>query len=774
MMYGNPSTEMQQADLARLEAELAATEARAALAEAAVAKADAMAALARAQAAYRQTAATPDSSVAIAPPPAGSEHGVCAQDDTTQKDALQNASNSPAAPPPVATLAPPAAMWAAAVHAIPALPPASSDPPQAIVQMEDPSSSVHWLYDNRVVQNTFSVLFSMVVHLVLLIALGLWLLPALMRETHHELLASQELTPQEMVNQTLDAKLTATNELTFATSSMVTALSGGDGIAGVSEPAYKQVATPSSDAPPVKINDIERVSGRGKALNLDVPEGAKGDPLVVVDNYQQAMDRITQEILLRLAKGKVLVVWCFDQSESMKDDRQEIRQRIERVYTELGLAGATAGDALHTSIISYGQAMTTHTRHGTANIDAIRLAMDQVPTDPSGLEMQCQAVGHAIAQHRGYVTAGHRQMMLILVTDESGNPSENFNVLEATIAEAKAAGCAIYVLGREAVFGYPYAHMSTVVTVPAVGGGTISRHFVVPIDRGPETPFVEQLQTEGFHARQDAHPSGFGPYEQVRMARETGGMFFMLPSPEIDLFLRDDRKYALDRIRPYMPDLSSRVDYVNERDKHPDRATLWKVINDLNPYDPERARYITPRMTFSADPATFVTQVRIEQERAKQYVIYLDAAEKALEGMKKQRQREPLPRWQANYDLIFAQLLAYKVRIFEYGAYLENFINHPKRIDPLTPTHQLHHWAIALRHETITGYLTSSYIERSRAGFEGVIREHEGTPWSGRAELELQRGFGVELNPVYYDPTPPPPSIEVPSVPQQPIVAPNL
>src|SRR5262249_15078485 len=159
------------------------------------------------------------------------------------------------------------------------------------------------------------------------------------------------------------------------------------------------------------------------------------------------------------------------------------------------------------------------------------------------------------------------------------------------------------------------AHMNATVTVPAIGGGTISRHFVVPIDRGPETPFVEQLQTEGFRIRRDAHPSGFGPYEQVRMARETGGMFFMLPSPEIALFERDDRKYELERMRPYMPDLSSREDYANERDKHPDRATLWKVINDLNPYDPERARHITPRTTFSADPATFVTEVRFEQER---------------------------------------------------------------------------------------------------------------------------------------------------------------
>ena len=42
-----------------------------------------------------------------------------------------------------------------------------------------------------------------------------------------------------------------------------------------------------------------------------------------------------------------------------------------------------------------------------------------------------------------------------------------------------------------------------------------------------------------------SHPSGFGPYEQTRMARETDGIFFMLPSPEVNLVGRDNRKYEL-------------------------------------------------------------------------------------------------------------------------------------------------------------------------------------------------------------------------------------
>jgi hypothetical protein len=234
------------------------------------------------------------------------------------------------------------------------------------------------------------------------------------------------------------------------------------------------------------------------------------------------------------------------------------------------------------------------------------------------------------------------------------------------------------------------------------------------------------------------------------------------------LFQRDNRKYELEYMRPYLPDLSSREDYAYERDKHPARTTIWQVINDLNPYRAERGQYINMRMDFSPDPAAFISQVRAEQAKAKQYVIYLNAAEKALEGMRKERARESSPRWQANYDLIFAQLLAYKVRIFEYGAYLDAFIQTPKQSDIPKPDRQLHYWRIATRAKTITGDLTSSEIERARAAFEAVKRDHVGTPYAARADVELKRGFGVELNAVYYNPQYQPP------VPLQTFVMPKL
>jgi hypothetical protein len=118
--------------------------------------------------------------------------------------------------------------------------------------------------------------------------------------------------------------------------------------------------------------------------------------------------------------------------------------------------------------------------------------------------------------------------------------------------------------------------------------------------------------------------------------------------------------------------------------------------------------------------------------------------------MQRQRKDEASPRWQANYDLLLAQLIAYQARMYEYGAYLEEFIKKPKTA-PLTRPPNLTHvtWDIRTRKEILTGEKVQPYIDRASVLFKQVIADHAGTPWAARAQHELNRGFGVELIPDY-------------------------
>ena len=645
----------------------------------------------------------------------------------------------------------------------------SEAPPDEQSDASDDEPSPRSRFFTRDFWHGFSSCFiSMITHAAIVIVLAIYVIESPEKTEDTLVVAPMEIERPEddllktELDQIIEAAVERNRSLVSAAPEVGVA---GDG-AGAGGPASGgSVAAPVLDNGLVEQLADSDISVEGVMLELPpsrqlvdaLPSGTLGDPRSIVDNYQQAMDMITQEIMWMMSRNKVLVVWCFDESESMKDDQKEIRERFTRVYTELGLAGGKGDESLLTAITSYGRGFNVHTKKPTSDFSEIRLAIDAIPIDPSGEEMMCTAVGKSIALHRQIARQQDRQMALVLVTDESGDRATNDRLVEQAIAEAKAAQCRIYILGREAVFGYPYAHIRW------LHPQTKRTHWL-RIDRGPETAFVEQLQTDGFHRRHDAHPSGFGPYEQTRMARETGGVFFLLPSVETNLVRGEKHRYELEMMRPYVPDIRSRIEVILDRDDSQFRQTLWKIINDLNPYDEQISRIIEMRMSFSPQPDAFLKQAREEQAKALAYLPYLARAQKELEKLQKLREREVSPRWQANYDLMYAQLVAYQARIYEYGAYLEWFIKNPKRV-PLTksPNLTMTHWEIRTRKQLLQEDKTRPYIDEATEWFQAVQRDHEGTPWAARAKQELARGFGVELIEVYEPPYP------TPSGPVQPV-----
>lgn len=632
----------------------------------------------------------------------------------------------------------------------PGSPKSKSAPPSAAAEdaSSPPSDPQKPAVPKSLLRASMALSFSTLVHLILVIILGMWFLPAIIKNQAGDLEAFVETTPDELVSQVLETKVDPSRTLSLTSAAPVggAAGTGGGGMQGLSAPTFDRSVAESGEIAAMSVGNLSDFSTPGNHFSMDLPEGTLGEPQAVVDSYSEAMDRITQEILQMLAKGKVLVIWCFDESESMKDDQKEIRDRIERVYAELGLAESAQGDALFSAVASFGESYHLHTPKPTAYIDEIRAAIGEIPIDHTGKEMMCSAVGQSIKQFHKFATSGRRQMALILVSDESGDENDNFQNLEPALKEARDTRCKIFTLGREAVFGYPYVHMHWVDPATKID-------FWLRIDRGPETPRPEQLQVDGFRRRWDAHPSGFGPYEQVRLAQQTGGVFFMLPSPEVNLVARDDRKYELEAMRPYLPNLIERSAYEKDRDKSEFRRMLWEVIITLNPYNKESAKYCEVQVTFPINRDEFAKAAIENQQKAIGLLRYFADCEKRLDKIRPLRAKEESPRWRANYDLMYAQILAYKVRIQEYGVYLGEFMKQPKLIkNPLGPTKKTTHWDLNTRKEMLTGDKTKEDMEQAIAVLKQIIQDHAGTPWAARAQWELNRGFGVDLHEQFYDP----------------------
>lgn len=590
--------------------------------------------------------------------------------------------------------------------------------------------------------------FSMIIHVVALVVLALMTFDTAVDAVSQLIVASapQDEIEDPPVEIELQEEIEVVNEQTVSVFSAAPAVGiAGGGPVAAGSPTLDMTLVEKAETTEIQI-DAPTIGMLDSTVLVEaVPDGeVKGEPRDIVDSYQTAMDRITQELVWMLDKSPVLVVWCFDQSESMKDDQQELRNRVANVYNQLGIAGKSNSDALLTAVTSYGNGFIDHTqRKPTSNGDEIRKAIDAVPIDATGEEMMCQAVGQTITIYREAARRG-RQMAMILVTDESGNRDNNDRFLEQAIGTAKAANCKLYVLGRESVFGYPYAYIRWIHP-------ETKHHHWLQIDRGPETAFPEQLQTDGFRRRHDAFSSGFGPYEQTRMARETNGVFFMLPSVETNLVGAEKHQYELEAMRPYRPDLRSRQEVFADRDKYPLRSLIWKVISDLNPHNPSARGAVEMRVEFSLDRAEFAQQVRQEQQKAKMHLQYMAEAEKALAAGKKLRDQEVEPRWRANYDVIYAQLVAYQARMYEYGVALEVILREPKTAPLMRGTDRLVHWDIGTVKQTRTEE-SKPYIDRATDLFKEIQETHPGTPWAARAAWEIRRGFGVDLHPDYENP----------------------
>ncbi len=514
-------------------------------------------------------------------------------------------------------------------------------------------------------------------------------------------------------------------------------------------------------------------------LGEELGEGEiTGEVGAMVEGYGAAMGIITQEIIRMMRKDKVTVIWLFDESGSLEDDRREIRENYHRVYEELGIASKDdqeikrgGNDQLLTVVCSYGAEVHEWTPRPTSDIDQVKAAIDKIPVDQSGQENMCQSISLAISKYKRQAIQGKRKLAIIVVSDESGDDGQ---FVEQAVAEAKAAKAPVYFLGRESTFGFPYAHQRWI-------DEPTKEEFWIRIRRGPETPFPECLQWNGLHTRWDVQNSGFGPYEQVRVARESGGIFFVLPGEESTLVgaeANERRKYDFLSMREYQPNLTSRPAYIQERSTSKFREAVWQVVARLNPNKDELLFQTAHDPQLNLQNEHFPLKLQEFQQAALAQVAkaarsmnLTHEAIALLESVKPLRAQEASLRWRASYDLALAQLYIFRLRLYQYLLAMDVHANNmpapknPKSNEwnfwwggpPIVPDEaQFSRLAKAFQMKMSRDeYLTMVKTEEKAAveRMQAVVTDHPGTPWARRAETEIRQGFGFHVGDRLWDPS---------------------
>lgn len=606
------------------------------------------------------------------------------------------------------------------------------------------------------------------------------IVPPLSPEITLESIFTEEI-PREQMEEQLELETKPTETLNL--------IAGGTPSANVgaaSQPAATPVDVQQADVlqeATVDAPAVESMMMSDELLTAELGEGeVTGEVGAMVEGYGAAMGIITQEILRMMREQPVTVVWLFDESGSLVDDRKEIRENYMRVYDELGIARKQEekkgsrrrreGDQLLTVVASYGKTIHELTPKPTGNVEMIKAAIDKVPEDPSGQENMCQSVREIILKYSAM--AKKRKLAIILVSDESGDDGDY--VEEAVIA-ARRAKAPIYVMGRESMFGYPYGRQRYVYEDKKE---EIKETFWLQVRRGPETAYPECLQWDGLERNWGGQSAGFGPYEQVRMAKETGGIFFVLPGNEANLVTRDEndlRKYEFLALRPYTPLLLSRQEYLIERETSDFRKAIWNVVLELNPQknellfgDRADTQLLIKRDHYPLSQAEF-TAVALGQVKKAAYAMNrVNQAIALLEDVQPMRAREASERWRAAYDLAYAQLHIFRLRLFQFMLQMDQ--HSTKMPKPKNP--KSNEWNFWRNKKTITP--NEGQFSRVKQSFgitmnrdeylkmvaeqerkthdllQQVMTEHSDTPWARRASNERNSGYGYVVSDRLWDP----------------------
>jgi hypothetical protein len=470
-----------------------------------------------------------------------------------------------------------------------------------------------------------------------------------------------------------------------------------------------------------------------------------------------AVDRITKEILTSLEERPTLVVWLFDQSGSLKPQRDAIAKRFDHVYEELGAIESKGNRALHrqqdkpllTIVAEFGQTIQLVTPKPTDDPKEIKASMAEITDDPSGRENTFQSIYYiADTFHHYRLRSPRRNVMLVVFTDEAGDDVEE---LDATVDICRKFEMPVYVVGVPAPFGREEAYIKYVDPDPNFD----QTPQWLPLHQGPESLMPERIKLNfaGMSQYDDPVDSGFGPFGLCRLTTETGGIYFTVhpnrkvgdkvSTTETSAFSTHLAAFFDEKImRNYRPDYVSADQYKQLLAQNRACAALVEAAQLTWTSPMQDAKKSFPKV----DDAQFARELTTAQRSAAKIEPQIAQLVAVLRKGEPDRPKLMKPRWQAGFDLAIGRALAVEVRTEGYNAILAEAKQGMKFKDEKSDT-----WVLRPAKEvTINSALTKNAAD-ARMYLERVVADHPDTPWAMEAKQELKDPMGWEWREKFTD-----------------------
>lgn len=485
---------------------------------------------------------------------------------------------------------------------------------------------------------------------------------------------------------------------------------------------------------------------QGPELSTSLPVQGAGS--VGSSGAEGAIDRLTHEILASLEQRPTMVVWMFDQSGSLREERGRVIKRFRRIYEELGVIEAADNPAfrqhkdkpLLTAVVGFGAEPIMLTKEPTDQIDKIEQAIRAIKDDETGRENVFQAVAMAAEKFRTFRSAknGKRHVMIVVFTDEAG---DDVGLVDDAVDACRKYAMPVYVVGRPAPFGRQTAYVKYIDPDPKFD----QRPQWVPVTLGPESmaPEVLKLRFAEQGDEEELLDSGFGPYALTRLCYETGGLYFASHPNRVvgkhvsgaetnNLSAHFSQFFDADAMRRYQPDYLPAPEFLKLLQTNRARLALVRAaeMSWTSPMENVRLRF--PRR----DEAELAQQLSVAQRAAAILQPKLDAICQTLLTGEADRPQLEEPRWQAGYDLALGRALAVKVRTDGYNAMLAE-----AKQGKAFKQEKNNTW-ILQPDETFGSTSLEKTGTKARTYLERVVADHPNTPWAMLAQRELSTPLG--------------------------------
>ncbi len=516
------------------------------------------------------------------------------------------------------------------------------------------------------------------------------------------------------------------------------------------------------------VTDNDFIEATAESMAIVPVKGSVGNSVKAASG---AVDRMTQEILMSMQERETIVVWMFDQSASLMEQREEIVQRFDRIYDELGILQA-AGHAsfenkkqpLLTQVYAFGSGIKPLLKNPTPSLATIKEAIQSIDRDSSGIENVMETVIVAAKDHASYrridKTTGKpkNNVMLIVVSDEAGDDKDK---VDDAIRICNEHQMPVYVIGVPAPFGRTNTEVKWVDPDPEFDQST---QWAL-VSQGPESIMPERLRLDSTGTFGDLNmiDSGFGPFHLTRLSYETGGIYFAVhPNRNTKRRVKkwETKSYSASIqhffdpkiMRRYKPDYVSNQTYLARLKASESRSALVRAATFTTTGTLE-----SPVLRFEKlNEATFVANVSAAQQTAAIVEPQINRLYEMLKVGEEARPDELSLRWQAGFDLAIGRAIAAKVRASSYNAMLA-LIKTKLKFDPPKDkkTPQNNTWVLVPADIVQTGSQDTKLLQKAHNYLNRVIEEHPGTPWALLAQRELETPIGWKWEQDYTAPPQP-------------------